>query len=184
LKGRIFKGRQRKRLNHLDVTAAYWEPQIRTYGFQKNTDLLLVEMKAGAGMMDSLGQELARLGDLGIPFHLAFSLVSEGEMISFYLLMQPECEKDIIEHVRPSSSMGIEVISRVDLVSFQGPHFGERFGILDAAFQALSSKNIRVIASACSMSCVYLVLEAGQGERAESALSEAFDVPRAFPLRS
>jgi len=29
-----------------------------------------------------------------------------------------------------------------------------------------------------------LVLEAGQGERAASALSEAFDVPKAFPLRS
>jgi aspartokinase len=168
----------------LDVTAAYWEPQIKTYGFRKNTGLLLVEMKASAERLDSLGQGLVRLGDLRIPFHLVFMQVSEGGLISVYLLIQPEWEKDLIECVRPTSPVGIEVVSTVDMLSFQGPHFGERFGILDAAFKALSSKKIRVIASVCSMSCVYLVLEAGQGERAASALSEAFEVPKAFPLRS
>jgi len=168
----------------LDITAAYWEPQIKTYGFRKNTSLLLVEMKVSADMLDSLGQELVHLGDLRIPFHLVFSQVSEGGLISLYLLIQPAWEKNLMERVRPGSPIGIEVISQVDLVSFQGPHFGERFGILDAAFQALSSKRIKVVASVCSMSCVYLVLEAGQGERAASALSEAFEVPKAFPLRS
>ena len=168
----------------MDITAAYWEPQIKTYGFQKTAGLLLVGMKGSVETLDCLGQELARLGDLGIPFHLAFSQASEGGLISLYLLIQPEWEKNLMEPVRPGSSVGMEVISQVDLVSFQGPHFGERFGILDAAFQALSSKKIRVIASVCSTSCVYLVLEAGQGGRAALALSEAFDVPKAIPLRS
>jgi aspartokinase len=141
-------------------------------------------MKVSAGMLDSLGQELVRLGDLGFRFHLVFTQVSSGGAVILHLLIQRESEKDLVEHVRQNSPVGIEVISPVDMVSFQGPHFGERFGILDAAFQALSSKRIKVIASVCSMSCVYLVLEKGQSGRAASALSEAFDVPKAFPVRS
>lgn len=168
----------------MDITAAYWEPQVKTYGFRKTESLLLVEVKVSADMLDSLGQELVHLGDLRIPFHLVFTQISEGGLISLYILIQPEWEKNLTEHVRQSSPVGIEVISLVDMICFQGPHFGERFGILDAAFQALSSKRIKVVASVCSMSCVYLVLEAGQGERAASALSEAFEVPKAFPLRS
>jgi aspartokinase len=168
----------------LDITAAYWEPQIKTYGFWKTTGLSLVEMKVTADMLDSLGQELVQLGDLGIRFCLVFTQVSGGGAVVLYLLIQREWEKVLMEHVRQSPSVGIEVISPVDMISFQGPHFGERFGILDAAFQALSLKKIRVIASVCSMSCVYLVFETDQSERAASALSEAFDVPKAFPLRS
>ena len=145
---------------------------------------MLVEMKVGVDMLGSLGQELAHLGDLGIPFHLVFTQVSPCGPLTLYLLVQREWEKDLMEHVGQSSPVGIEVISPVDMISFQGPHFGERFGILDAAFQALSSKRIRVIASVCSMSCVYLVLETGQSERAASALSETFDVPKAFVSRS
>jgi aspartokinase len=168
----------------LDITAAYWEPQIKTYGFRKNTGLLLVGMKVRTDLMDCLGQELIHLGNLGIRFLLLFTQVSEGELLTLYVLIQRESENELTEHVRQSASVGIEVVSPVDMISFQGPHFGERFGILDAAFQALSSKQIKVIASVCSMSCVYLVLEAGQAERAASALSEGFDVPKAFPLRS
>lgn len=168
----------------MDITAAYWEPQIKTYGFRKNTGLLLVEMKAKAEMPDSLGREMVHLGDLGIHFHLVFTQVSESGALVLYLLIQQEQEKNLLEHVGECSTVGIEVISQVDMISFQGPHFGERFGILDAAFQALSSGKIRVIASVCSVSCVYLVLEAGQSERAASALSEAFDVPKTFGLRS
>jgi aspartokinase len=172
----------KRRGKHLDVIAAYWEPQIKTYGFREDAGLLLVEMKAGRSMLDSLGQELVRLGDLEIPFHLVFSQVSEGGFISVYLLIRPEWQENLMERVGSNSSVRIEVISPADMISFQGPHFGERFGILDAAFQALSSEQIRVIASVCSMSCVYLVLEAGQSEKAASALSNAFEVPRAFPV--
>lgn len=168
----------------MDITAAYWEPQIKTYGFRENTGLLLIEMKVSADRLDSLGQELVHLGDLGIRFSLVFTHFSEGGPVTLYLLIQREWEKDLMEHVLPTSPVGIEVISPVDMISFQGPHFGERFGILDAAFQALSSKKIRVIASVCSMSCVYLILETGESERAASALSEAFNVPKAFPLQS
>lgn len=175
---------QSERRKHLDVTAAYWEPQIKTYGFRKSTGLLLVEMKARPELLGSLGEELAQLGDLGIRFHLAFMQASEGTAVRLYVLIQQEREKELLQHVRRSSSTGIEMSSPVDMISFQGPHFGERFGILDAALQALSSKKIRVIASVCSMSCVYLVLETGQAERAAFALSEAFDVPKAVPLRT
>ena len=168
----------------MDITASYWEPQIKTYGFRRTEGLLLVGMKAGVETLGGLGQELTHLGDLGISFHLVFSQVSAGGVISFYLLIQREWERSLLECAGSSSPVGMEVISQADLVSFQGPHFGDRFGILDAAFEALTSKKIRVIASVCSMSCVYMVLEAGQGEGAVSALSEVFDVPRAFPVGS
>jgi hypothetical protein len=67
----------------------------------------------------------------------------------------------------------------VELVLFQGPHYGERFGIVDASLQALAAKGLNLLASACSGSCVYLVVPQGTADDVVSALSDSFDVPKA-----
>ena len=39
----------------MEIIASYWEPRIKTYGFQKVVDLSLVEVTPGQGGMESLG---------------------------------------------------------------------------------------------------------------------------------
>jgi len=166
----------------MEITAAYWEPRIKTYGFQKVTDLSLVEMTAVDQGMESLGLALRRLGDLGIEFHLVFSGMSDRGFPKGYLLTGREREEILSGFMHPEGSVepGVlfRLVSPVELVFFQGPHFADRYGIMDASLQALTAKGIHIMASACSGSCVYLVVPGGKADETVAALSEAFDVPK------
>jgi aspartokinase len=166
----------------METTAAYRESRIKTYGFQKVTDLSLVEVTAVGQGMESLGSALYRLGELGIEFHLVFSGLSSEKGPKSYLLMGRERETILSEFMGERGlaepRILLRVTSPVELVFFHGPHFADRYGILDASLQALAAKGLNIMASACSGSCVYLVVPGGKADETASALSEAFDVPK------
>jgi aspartokinase len=67
--------------------------------------------------------------------------------------------------------------SPVELISFQGPHFADRYGIADSAFKALDNQGIPIIIAACSGAAVYIVLPENKLHEARFFLSEAFEVP-------
>jgi len=165
----------------LETRAAYWESRIKTYGFQRVTDLSLFEITVGRARIDSLGRALCRLGDAGIGFHLVFSRTSlRGLEVS--LLVTAQWAK-VIEERMQEFVEGTDGVTRrtspAEMVFFQGPHFGDRYGIVDTALRALAAKGIKMTATACSGSCIYIVLPEGQSEEAVVALSEVFDIPRA-----
>jgi aspartokinase len=75
---------------------------------------------------------------------------------------------------RPS---GLRVDADVELIYFQGPHFGDRYGIADAAFGALFAADVPVLAAACTAASIYIALPKDTAGRACKALSESFVVP-------
>ncbi|PKN66507.1 MAG: hypothetical protein CVU57_05970 [Deltaproteobacteria bacterium HGW-Deltaproteobacteria-15] len=162
----------------LETKAAYWEPRIKTYGFQKITDLCLVEVSGPLSAMSDLGLCLFRLGEEGIGFHLAFSWASTSEF-ELSLLVSGLAEKAVAD--RLNSLIPVEVLMRrvspAELVFFQGPHFGDRYGIFHAAAKALSDRGLTMLAFTCSGSCIYVVLPKGKSGEAVLALTDAFDIP-------
>jgi aspartokinase len=82
------------------------------------------------------------------------------------------------------SGEGTVRVLPVEVVYFYGPHFGDRYGIAEAALKVLTESGIRATASACSGSCVYLVLPEGQSEEAVRALSRTFEIPRAMSQKA
>ncbi|MEW6665841.1 MAG: hypothetical protein AB1512_11550 [Thermodesulfobacteriota bacterium] len=169
----------------MEIIASYWEPRIRTYGFQKVTDLSLVEVTPGKGGMESLGLALSRLGEWGIDFQLVFSCPSPEKPGISYLLTARHADGRLSEFIGQGGGSSPEgmfhVVSPVELVLFQGPHYGDRFGIVDASLQALIAKGLGIVASVCSGSCVYLVVPEGKADDVIMALSDAFEVPKAAP---
>lgn len=167
----------------MEIIASYWEPRIKTYGFQKVTDLSLVEVTSGLHGLESLGLALYRMGELGIDFHLVFSSSSAEKPWKSYLLTGRHWDERLSGFIGEGDGREPEalfhVVCPVELVLFQGPHYGDRFGIVDASLQALAAKGLSILASACSGSCVYLVVPEGAADLVVSALSEAFDVPKA-----
>jgi hypothetical protein len=166
----------------VEITAAYREPRIKTYGFQRKTDLVLFELSAKSEDLAALGRSLCRLGEEGVDFHLTFGQGWDGRTCRVYLLIGREREGIVAEHFRALAGSQSPLCGRAlgpaDLVFFQGPHFGDRFGILDTALQALTVKGLRTIAAACSLSCIYLVVPEGMSQDVVSALSEVFDIPK------
>jgi aspartokinase len=134
--------------------------------------------------MCDLGLALFRLGEEGIGFHLAFSRASTSEF-EFSLLVSLQAEKAVIRSL--SSLIPVDVlmhrVSPAELVFFQGPHFGDRYGIFHAAAKALSDRGLTMLACTCSGSCIYIVLPNGKSGEAVQALADAFEIPKPIASR-
>jgi hypothetical protein len=68
--------------------------------------------------------------------------------------------------------------SPAEIVFFQGPHFGDRYGIADVAVAALAGGGVQMMAVVCSGACIYIVLPEGKSEEAVLILAETFEIPK------
>jgi aspartokinase len=165
----------------LETKAAYWESRIKTYGFQRVTDLSLFEIAVDSTRIDSLGRAFCRLGDAGVGFHLVSSRPSSRGLE--VLLIAPAQWTKVIEEYTQDLGEDIEGVmarrSPAEMVFFQGPHFGDRSGIVYTTLQALTARGVNMTAMACSGSCIYIVVPEGRSEEALLALSEVFEIPKA-----
>ena len=173
-------------VHNLETTAAYWEARIKTYGFHRVTDLSLFELTLASLNLPLFGQALCRMGEEGIPLVLTFSWVtSQGLAACFVVPRAFEGRvRDRLQEETALSGEGTVRVLPVEVVYFYGPHFGDRYGIAEAALKVLTESGIRATASACSGSCVYLVLPEGQSEEAVRALSRNFEIPRAMSQKA
>ena len=170
----------KKATDNMQTVAVYSEPRIKTYGFHVITDLLFVELPCSPERLDASGLGIEALGDSDIGFHLVFGQTAEKHAFSLFILardsdrVRNHMHRLLNGHAdEPSAPM-----SMADVVSFQGPHFGDRYGIAHAAFQALETGSLPLLASVCTGACLYLVLPQGKGAEAEGVLKEVFEVPK------
>ncbi|MGD8984068.1 MAG: hypothetical protein PVH99_08335 [Desulfobacteraceae bacterium] len=166
----------------METIAVYWEPRVKTYGFNEVTNLSLLEFAIRPEQMADLGFGVQELGDLGIKFFLVLAQSLGDENLRLYLLIKYEWEKRIITHLRQiiggDPKRSIYVTSPVGLIYFQGPHFGDRYGIADSTFRALSRKAIPILAAGCSASSIYLVLPEERIKEGRTFLTRAFESPQ------
>jgi hypothetical protein len=165
----------------MQTNAVYWERRVKTYGFQSATDLCLLEIKFPIQRITSMGLSLYELGEVPIGFHLVAVQASGSETCRVYLLIRRHSEAQALECVRTVGGVdrknGVFIVSPLELLHFQGPHYGDRYGIAEAAFRALAFGSVPVPLAACSQSCVCLVLPASSLPKAEMCLAEVFEVP-------
>lgn len=162
----------------LETKAAYWEPRIKTYGFQRVTDLCLFEVTAPLSALPEIGAALVRLGEEGVGFHLAFSHGSASRF-ELSLLVSLQSENALRRGLSPLVPLDVSMrrVSPAELVFFQGPHFGDRYGIFHTAARTLEAGGVAMLAWACSVSCIYIVLPNGTSAEAVQALSGVFEIP-------
>jgi hypothetical protein len=165
----------------MQTMAVYWEPRIKTYGFQSVTDLSLIEVTFPPQRITALGQKLCELGDVPIGFRLVSAWNSRDGTSKIYLLIRRESEAEALKRIRmvgvADTGERLYVASPLELLHFQGPHYGDRYGIAEAAFKALAFGSVPVLLAACSQSCVCLVLPEARSREAQMRLSEVFEVP-------
>jgi hypothetical protein len=165
----------------MQTIAVYWESRIKTYGFQTVTDLSLIEITFPAHRVTDVGLTLCELGEVPIGFRLVSAQSSGNGTSKIYLLIRRHSETQALERIRMAGGEetedGLFVASPLELLHFQGPHYGDRYGIAEAAFKALAFGSVPVLLAACSQSCVCLVLPEARARQAETWLTEVFEVP-------
>ncbi len=65
----------------------------------------------------------------------------------------------------------------VDLISFHGPHFGDRYKIFWTAMDCLTDDHVPVLVAGCTGASISLTVPYGQGRAARNALARGFEAP-------
>lgn len=144
-----------------ETRASYVEEKIKTYGIRLEKGLDLFRRRCPASGLADIGNTLAAMPDAR--FHLVSATpVSDG--YEFFAAMDP-------------GQAGQDRCGAVDLLSFHGPHFGDRYRILGTALECLATESIPVSVVGCTGASVTLLLPAGQGAAGRQALAKGFDAP-------
>ena len=158
----------------METIAVYWEPIIRTYGFQVQEGLVLSRLRLPVDSLGQWGHALKEMADPGPEFRLVWAQADDAMHLTVYMLSD-RIHWCMLQSVWPAP--GDQGNERVDLVFFQGPHFGDRYGIMDFTYKALALEKVPLLAAACSVATIYLVLPPGWGSRTRTLLSSAFEIP-------
>jgi aspartokinase len=170
----------------METITVYQETIIKTYGFQLVEGLCMLLMRVANERFSSIESILTRTEGSGPTFRAVFSQWMDPDSMGVCLVADPQKEREIKAclqwTLKGALKSAVESVKPVDLICFQGPHFGERYGIAQAVFQTLRSKSIPVLASEFSQSTIILVLQGGMAEAAKNCLSQAFQVPSNLPV--
>ena len=122
----------------METFAVYWEPKPKTYGFKEVIDLSLLNIEIKPEEMGQWGLWLMELADLNIGFQLILAKYSTYQKLRLYILLEKFVADIVLSHIDkridPESEKHFHLTSPVELISFQGPHFGDRYGIAYISF--------------------------------------------------
>lgn len=165
----------------METFAVYWEPKPKTYGFKEVIDLSLLTIEIRPGKMSQWGLWLMELSDLDIGFHLILAKYSTYQKLRFYILLEKLWGDRVLSYLGKKIDLDSEkdfhLTYPVELISFQGPHFGDRYGIADTAFKALNGQGVPVLITVFAGAAVHIVLPEKKLQDARPLLLEAFEVP-------
>ena len=74
----------------METVVMYWEPQIKTYGFQIVKDLALYKYRMPADMPDEWTRAIKCIEDEPNRFHLVYTQLSESSELDVRMLCEPE----------------------------------------------------------------------------------------------
>lgn len=154
----------------------YWEPIIRTYGFEVHEGLTMARLALSP---DGDG-DLALLPEVGDtsrgPLIMAAAGREPDSALALWVIVDGILAEELRERARRSD--GPAVTHPVDVVHFHGPHFGDRYGIAMAALSALRPDDVTLLLAAFTGASVFLAVPGGDGTRAVESLRSAFtDAP-------
>ena len=163
----------------METVAIYREERIRTYGFDLKTDLTLITLVVSPTGQGAVARAMDELGKAGFAYELLTAHTSDPGGCGFSFLTGSSNATPMIELLQKSTPGILEVNqeSHLELLHFQGPHFGDRYGIVDAAVDALVSTGIEPIAVCCAGSSIYMVLPENTGLEAIGILATPFQTP-------
>lgn len=168
-----------------ETSATYNESNIRTYGILKKSGLSLYRLITDQAGLASAGKRICRLSDAGTKFDFVSAFSGPEDQIYITIIAGKSDGKQAmllpddstVNGVQFSHTHPIRPIPEVDLIYFQGPHFGDRHGIADRAFSALLQNNVNIICAGCVGASIYIGIDAKTGVKVKNILGVSFNDP-------
>lgn len=165
----------------METIAVYKEARVKVYGITEKDTLALVTLSFPANQMEQWGQRIGLLEEQIKRFELVTYHAADKEKTELHLLFDQipyEPLNDRLENwVKSDQQSTFQFRQPVDILYLHGPHFQDRFGIADIAFNALKQNDIEILVSGCAGTSMYLVTAANQGATTLKLLTETFLIP-------
>jgi hypothetical protein len=167
------------------VVATYQEKVIKVYWIVPQLDLdLWGGQISSTAILEGFAEALIEFGELGlkIPFLVASpGLGGKDFLLSFSTAREPdrgdqgpEVRRILQRHLPDIRPMRLTPVAGVFL---HGPHFGDRYGVVDTFLQALGKARVSLLALSCTVSSISGVLKQQELDAAMQVLSETFEAP-------
>lgn len=165
----------------METIAVYWEPVVRVYGYDIKKDISLIELELPLDALEDLGDRAERLARSSNNFTMTLVQQAAEHVFRICIATASEDAENVYKCFAETTSTVPDIVlgepRSVEILSFHGPHFQDRYGIAEATFSALAHSEIVVFAAGCTGTSVYLIVEAGKAEEAKDILSSSFVVP-------
>lgn len=166
----------------METIAFYRESIIKTYGFVAQTGLCLVTADLPFYQIGDWGDGLADLpSQFGGSLILLMVRPALGNILRIHMLLDESQTGPLLMNTpQPffaTVRSRLQIEREVELLSFQGPHYGDRYGIAGAALTALTAYDVPILAMTCTGASVFLITPKGKTSLAREALEQAFMTP-------
>jgi len=140
------------------------EERIKIYGMTLAKDVYLNGYEFSFEDLSLFGLELRAPGQGERFFHITAYMTPDEQIHLFPVTGRPNDNPGGISYP-------------AELLSFYGPHFGDRYGIMCRALQCLFDHDVPVLQAGCTGASIAVALPKGRGEAAEQALKDVFENP-------
>jgi aspartokinase len=162
-----------------EVVASYQEQRPKVYGLEYYEGQDFIEIAMSRKNMGSVGASFrgfARSG-LNLVFFATGATEEEGKDVLAFCLpaSQSQTYGHIVQRIAPE--LDIKGVSSVTIFSMNGPHFGDRYGIVSEFLDSLNHRSVSVLAVSCTIASISGVVQSAQFDSALETIRERFDVP-------
>ncbi len=157
----------------LETAATYHEHRIKTYGVKIHPDLNLMTFNIPLDRRSKLIGVIQAMAEMGANFHFILSTWADSNRLWFYFVLDRIWENRIKQYVSGNfdeAAGEIMNVLPVELIHFQGPHFGDRYGVADRTLTSLREGGVWPVLSGCSGASMYLVFPESKAAKAKESL--------------
>jgi aspartokinase len=158
----------------LETVAVYAEHPIKTYGIKAEPGFMLLGAACKGGRLPGC---LSRARDAGELARAVFSFCSrQNDGWRLIALIQAEQAKAATDALL-ECGLELNPPQPASLIHLQGPHFGDRYGLLAAASQGLETARVTPLVLQACMHSIFVVIEPGREDAAVWGLEQQFCSP-------
>ena len=167
------------------MVATYQEKRIKVYSIVPEPDLDLWALNIpSADILENFADVLTQFGDLGltVPFLIAIPRLRTEELLFAFSTGRRSGDEDqgpIIRRLLNESLPGLRPMRLIPVagIFLHGPHFGDRYGILDALVEALEKAHVSILALSCTISSISVIIRQHELAAALLVLGQVFEAP-------
>jgi aspartokinase len=162
-----------------EVVASYQEQRPKVYGLEYYDDQDFIEITLNRTDMGPVGASFRGFArsSLNLVFIASGPTGEEGKDVLAFCLpaAQSRTYGRIVQRIAPE--VEIKGASSVAVFSMNGPHFGDRYGIVSELLASLDKRRVRLLALSCTIASISGVVSSHHVESTLQAIQDQFDVP-------